>query len=155
LGGERAAGLYTWVNVFSADALATLPEREVFVHLDDWLAPRVAEGRDDVVGECLGPAACRWEPIGTPAEYLAAALRPQRLSYLDADARGREAGWRLEPDRVVGPGATIGEDAQLERVVVWEEERVPRGLRARDGVFAAGRFHPCGHGAAEGAEVPA
>jgi mannose-1-phosphate guanylyltransferase len=143
LGGETRAGVYTWVNVFSARALDTLPEREVFNHLLDWLAPRLAGGAADVVGERLGPEACQWEPIGTPAEYLAANLRPHALSYLDADARARALGWRLEDELVVGPDAEIGAGARLERAVVWERERVPAGLRARGGVFAGGRFHPC------------
>lgn len=153
LGGERAAGVYTWVNVIAARAFDTLPEREVFNHLDDWLAPRLAAGADDVVGERLEGAACRWEPVGTPAEYLGANLRSHRLSYLDADARARELGWRLEPDLLVGPGAELGAGARLERVVVWEGERVPAGLRAREGVFAGGRFHPCEPAPGEAAEA--
>ena len=39
LGGETRAGLYTWVNVVSPRALEALPDREVFSHLDDWIAP--------------------------------------------------------------------------------------------------------------------
>jgi hypothetical protein len=48
---------------------------------------------------------------------------------------------------VVGSGASLGEGARLERVVVWEDEHVPAGLEAHDGVFADGRFIPCGTGA--------
>jgi NDP-sugar pyrophosphorylase family protein len=88
------------------------------------------------------PADCRWEPVGTPAEYLAANLQPQRLSYFDGDARARAVGARLEPDLVVGPGAEIGAGTDLRRVVVWDGERVRDGTRAHDGVFAGGAFHP-------------
>lgn len=145
LGAERQAGVYTWVNVFAARALDTLPPREVFNHLDDWLAPQLASGALDVVGECLPPDACRWDPVGTPTEYLEASFRPGPLSYLDPDARARALGWTLEAGRIVGPGARIGADVELERVVVWPGERVPAGRRLRHGVFAGGCFHPCAH----------
>ena len=43
----------------------------------------------------------------------------------------------------MGAGAELGAGARLERVVVWDGERVPPGFEARDGVFAGGRFHAC------------
>jgi NDP-sugar pyrophosphorylase family protein len=143
LGGTTRAGLYTWVNVVSANALAGLPEREVFGHLDHWIAPRLAAGARDVRAELASPAACFWEPVGTPSEYLAANLRPLRLSYLDAEAVARGAGTRFEPELVIGAGATLGAGASLRRAVVWDSENVPPGLRASDGVFAGGSFHAC------------
>jgi mannose-1-phosphate guanylyltransferase len=143
LGGEVRSGLYTWVNVVSAGALASLPERRVFGHLDHWLAPRLAAGARDVVAEIAAPPECLWEPVGTLAEYLAVNLAPRRLSYLDADALARRAGTRFEPELVIGAGATLGAGASLRRAVVWDGEVVPPGLQARDGVFAGGSFHPC------------
>jgi NDP-sugar pyrophosphorylase family protein len=143
LGEERRAGIYTWINVLSPHAFDTLPDRAVFNHLDDWLAPRLAAGATDVGAEVLGPDEGTWEPVGTPAEYLAANLRPHRLSYMDADARARAAGVRLEADLVVGAGATLGAGARLSRAVVWDGERVPAGFRASGGVFAGGAFHAC------------
>ena len=143
LGGATRAGLYTWVNVVSAAALDSLPPQRIFGHLDHWLAPRLAAGARDVVAEIAAPEACLWEPVGTPSEYLAANLRPQRLSYLDADAAARRAGVRFEPDLVIGAGATLGAGASLRRTVVWDSESVPPGLRAEGGVFAGGRFHAC------------
>jgi mannose-1-phosphate guanylyltransferase len=151
LGGTVQAGLYTWVNVVSAAALDTLPERRVFGHLDDWIAPRLASGARDVHAELASPDACRWEPVGTPAEYLAANLQPLRLSYLDVDAVARRAGTRFEPELVIGAGATLGAGASLRRAVVWDDEIVPPGMRARDGVFAGGTFHSC----AQPADPPA
>jgi NDP-sugar pyrophosphorylase family protein len=151
LGGETAAGVNISVYLFSAAALTTLPEREVFNHLFDWLAPRLAGGADDVRGILLGPDRCTWEPVGTPREYLAANLWPPQVGYLDADARARAIGVRLEPDLVVGAGARLGRGAVLRRAVVWDGERVPDGLQASDGVFAGGRFHPCGGTAQEDA----
>jgi NDP-sugar pyrophosphorylase family protein len=143
LGGETRAGLYTWANVVSARALDTLPQREVFSHFDHWIAPRLAAGARDVRAELSAPRECVWEPVGTPSEYLAANLDPPRLSFLDVDAAARAAGVRIEPDLVLGSGATLGAGASLRRAVVWDGEVVPPGLRARDGVFAGGAFHPC------------
>jgi NDP-sugar pyrophosphorylase family protein len=143
LGGEVASGLYTWVNVVAARAFDAMPEREVFGHLDEWLAPMLAAGANDVRAELERGDVLRWEPVGTPDEYLAANLHPPALSYLDWERAAREAGVRIEGDLVLGAGATLGAGASLHRCVVWDGERVPAGLRASDGVFAAGRFHPC------------
>jgi hypothetical protein len=77
------------------------------------------------------------------AEYLQANLAPPRLSYIDVDTRARSAGTRFERELVIGAGATLGAGASLRRAVVWEDERVPEGLLASDGVFAGGTFHPC------------
>jgi NDP-sugar pyrophosphorylase family protein len=143
LGGETAAGLYTCATVFSAAVLDTLPEREVFSHLSDWIAPRVEAGARDVVGEILSPGDCTWEPVGTPGEYLAANLSPPHLSFLDADALARVGGARIETDLVVGAGAVLGDGAHLKRAVVWDGERVPAGFNGRDGVYAGGAFYSC------------
>jgi mannose-1-phosphate guanylyltransferase len=92
---------------------------------------------------------CTWLPVGTPEEYLAANLNPPALSYLDADARARAAGAVLEPGLVIGAGAKLGPGARLEEAVVWDGERVPAGFEGDTGVFAGGRFHPCGSSAGE------
>ncbi len=138
LGGETRAGIYTWVNVVSRRALDALPSRDVFNHFDAWIWPLLAAGARDVRGSF---APCRWEPVGTPAEYLAANLVPQRFAWLDAEARARSLGVRFESECVVGAGASLGDGASLRSVVVWERERVPAGLRAQHGVFAGGAFH--------------
>jgi mannose-1-phosphate guanylyltransferase len=136
---EVRRGVYVWANAVSTRALEALPDREVFGHFDHWLAPRLAAGARDVRGVFL---ACSWEPVGTLAEYLAVNRRAVPLSYLDADAAARAAGTRFQGETVIGAGATIGAGASLQRVVVWEGERVPDGFSAHDGVFAGGRFHP-------------
>jgi NDP-sugar pyrophosphorylase family protein len=144
LPGETRAGLYVWANVVAARAFERMPGREIFSHLDDWLAPWLAAGAEDVRGELVGPDACAWEPVGTLAEYLRANLAPPRLGYLDPDALARARGVRFEAECVIGAGASLGPGASLRRVVVWDGERVPAGLRASDGVFAGGAFHACG-----------
>jgi NDP-sugar pyrophosphorylase family protein len=143
LGGEERCGVYVHATLISAAALDGLPAREVFGHLDDWLIPRLAAGAGDVYGEVAGPGACRWEPVGTPAEYLAVNLRPPRLAGFDADALARAEGTRFEPELVIGAGATLGPGAHLRRAVVWDGEHVPAGLVAHDGVFAGGAFRSC------------
>jgi mannose-1-phosphate guanylyltransferase len=147
LGGETQRGLYSWVNVLSARAFAQLPERDVFNHLEDWWGPWAAAEPDAVGGVVLAPSEIVWQPVGTPAEYLDANFSPPKLRYLEPDALARAAGARIDGRVVASPGAEIGAGAELERVVIWENERVPAGTRAREGVFAGGRFVPCGEGA--------
>jgi mannose-1-phosphate guanylyltransferase len=143
LGGERAAGVYTWVNAVSARAFESLPERDVFGHLDDWIAPLLAEGENDIRGVVAAPEACVWEPVGTPAEYLAANLCPASLSCFDPDALARREGTRFEPGLVIGAGARLAAGASLKRAVVWDGEHVSADVRGSDGVYAGGAFHPC------------
>ena len=140
---ETAAGVYTWANAVAARAFDSLPEREVFGHFDDWLAPLLSSGARDIRGvfPVTGPSV--WEPVGTLSEYLKVNLDPPRLSYLNGDERAREARTRFEPDLVIGAGATIEAGASLQHVVIWDGERVPSGLRAHNGVFAGGAFHAC------------
>jgi len=143
LGGEEAAGVYTWVNAVAARAFERLPERDVFGHLDGWIAPLLAEGASDIRGEVAAPEACVWEPVGTPAEYLEANLHPASLSCFDPDALALREGTRFEPDLVIGAGARLAAGASLNRAVVWDGELVSAEVRASDGVFAGGVFHPC------------
>jgi NDP-sugar pyrophosphorylase family protein len=143
LGGDRAAGIYTWVNVVAARAFDELPEREVFGHLDDWIAPQLARGARDIRCVLQTPDACTWEPVGTPAEYLAVNLHPPALSYFDPDPRAVSEGSRFLPDLVLGAGASLAPGASLQRAVVWDGEHVPAEIRASDGIFAGGAFHPC------------
>ncbi|MEE8508895.1 MAG: sugar phosphate nucleotidyltransferase [Myxococcota bacterium] len=140
LGSEARAGVYTWVNVVAAHAFDSLPDREAFGHLDDWIAPLLADGASDIRGE-FGP--CTWEPVGTPREYLTANLRRIRLGYFDPEARAQSEGTRFETELVIGAGAQIEPGAELTRAVVWDGETVPADLRASDGVFAGGSFHSC------------
>ena len=84
-----------------------------------------------------------WQPVGTPQEYWTANFEPAGLSYRDALPDPADARVFPGPQLVVGRGADIEEGARLERVVIWPGERVPASLRARDGVFAGGRFVSC------------
>jgi NDP-sugar pyrophosphorylase family protein len=143
LGDERRAGLWTWANVVAPRAFEAMPEREVFVFLDDWLGGMLRRGAEDVRAVVARGDEIVWEPVGTPGEYLAANLARRSLSYLDAEALACEAGTRFGPDWVVGAGARLGPGVALERAVVWDGESVPAGLHLSDGVFAGGLFHFC------------
>lgn len=153
LGGASHGGVYTWANLFSPRALDALPNRRVFNHLDDWLAPLLARGADDIRGEVLSSAECTWEPVGTLPEYLDANLRRHELSYLDADEQALRDGTRLEADLVIGRDAVIGNAVRMSRVVVWDGEHVPDGFEGKDGVYAGGAFHPCAAGTAKGEAI--
>jgi mannose-1-phosphate guanylyltransferase len=138
LGGSVRSGVYTWVNAVSPRSFDSLPDREIFSHFEGWWWPLIRAGARDLRG-CFAP--CRWEPVGTPLEYLDANLAPLRFAWLDADARARSRGVRFDAECVIGAGASIGDGASLRKVGVWEGERVPPGLHAERGVFAGGAFH--------------
>jgi NDP-sugar pyrophosphorylase family protein len=142
LGGEVRAGVWPWVAVVSARAFEAMPDRDVFVFLDDWAGAMLRQGSDGVRAEVAGPGSITWEPVGRLDEYLSVNLTPHELAYLDADALARSEGTRFGPEGVIGAGAVLGEGARLRRAVVWEGERVPAGLHAEDGIFAGGAFHP-------------
>jgi NDP-sugar pyrophosphorylase family protein len=67
LGGEVRAGVYVSVNLFAARIFESLPDREVFSHLDDWLAPRLAAGATDICGEVPHPPRVCGNPWGRRA----------------------------------------------------------------------------------------
>ena len=143
LRGAERAGIYTWANLFAPRAFDSLPDLEVFNHLDDWLAPLLARGADDIRGVVLPRAECVWEPVGTLPEYLDVNLHPPCLSYLDPDLLARADGTRIEEECIIGRSASIGRGARLRRVVVWDGEKVPDGFEGEDGVYAGGAFHSC------------
>ncbi len=64
-GGETRSGVYTWANVISARALDTLPEREVFSHLDGWWMPRLAAGDESIRAEDGVFAGGRFHAVAT------------------------------------------------------------------------------------------
>ena len=144
LGQEHASGVFTGARVFSRAGLESLPERDCFEDLRDWLVPLLKEGTGGVTGELLAQDRCTWEPVGTPPEYLRVNLHPPALSFFDYDARARERGVMLDDELVIGARAKIGDDVQLTRCVVWDGEEVPAGTVANDGVFAQGQFISCG-----------
>lgn len=66
LGGESARGLYLSVTAIAARALASLPERDVFSHLDAWIAPLLKAGARDIRAK-LVPAAQHLDPAQSAA----------------------------------------------------------------------------------------
>jgi NDP-sugar pyrophosphorylase family protein len=150
LGGESRKGAFLGVRLFSPSILATMPERDAFEDLSDWLAPRLAQGDRKIRAVVLERGDYSWTPVGTPQEYLAANLSPPTLSFYGsgpptperltipgAQLLGRAA------DLILGPGAEVSDGARLSRLVVWEDEHVPRDVEASGGVFANGKFYDC------------
>lgn len=145
LGGETQAGVFVGLRLVSPSLFASLPDRDSFEDLSDWLAPLAAAGADDIVGSLLEPADCVWEPVGTPCEYLAANLHTPRVSYFDSTTCVAPGTQVLgDPaDLILGAGAQLGAGVRLQRSVVWAGETVPAGFRGSGGVFAGGTFYPC------------
>jgi hypothetical protein len=143
---EAASGLFTGLRIFSKRALCDWPDDEVFEDLRDWLVPGILERGLRVGAEILAAEQCVWEPVGTPAEYLSANLAPPALPSLGGSCDQWAGDIRVAGDAhdvLVGAHSEISPDARLERVVVWEDECVPSGFAAQDGVIASGRFHDC------------
>jgi len=141
LGGEVGCGLFLGIRILSPGCLRDWPEAPCFEDLRDWLAPRVRAGSCDVRVDALPSRQLLWQPVGTAEEYWTANFEPPALSYLDAIPGEAQATWSEETDLIVGRGARIASGASLERVIVWPGEEVAPGVRARDGVWAGGRFH--------------
>ena len=143
LGGETRRGLFLGVRIVAARCLTDWPGASCFEDLSDWLGPQLRDGGRDVRAGSISTQQLLWEPVGTPEEYLAVNFDPPPLSYRDEISGECEA--RVLPQRelVVGRGASVEAGAALERVVVWPNERVPRSVQARNGVFAGGRFVAC------------
>ncbi len=146
LGGERRSGLFVGVRIISPtifESLPTSPPETPFEDLTDWFAPALAAGAEHIRGQIEEKGDLIWEPVGTPAEYLAVNMSPPSPSYLGKDrllAPGtRRLGGNL--DVVLGRGASLGEGANLRRAVIWEDEVVPANFRASGGVFANGTFY--------------
>ena len=143
LGGESDCGVFVGVRVLASRIFDSLPERDSFEDLRDWLAPALAAGEDRIRGDIFTPQTCVWEPVGTPREYLDANLAPQPLSFMDPQALAISRGTRFADAVVIGSGARVDTGARLTRAVVWENERVPAEIEASDGVFAGGEFRSC------------
>jgi NDP-sugar pyrophosphorylase family protein len=145
---ETRAGLFTSLRFFRREALAGWPETPgtAFEDLRDWLVPRVARQALRLGGVLLPAEDCVWEPVGTPAEYLAVNLDPPTLPGLGGAAERWSGPLRtdLGRDCVIAAHSEVPPDVDLARCIVWDREQLPAGFRARDGVYAGNRFHPCG-----------
>jgi len=143
LGGEARKGLFITASIFSTSFFKSMPEKRKFGFLDDWIMPLLKQGAEGIEAECLPREACTWDPVGTLQEYLDANFHPYTFDFINPESEARKHGTRLEAGLIAQPGASIGAGARLERVVVWENEVVPAGFRAKNGVFAGGLFHAC------------
>lgn len=154
---EHARGLFTGVRIFQRDVLRAWPRGDVFEDLRDWLMPRAERGEIRLGAELDETATNVWEPVGTPEEYLAVNLRPPALPRLGGAAKVWEGAIEVTGDArdvVAARSVRIPGDARLARCVVWDDARVPPGVRARDGVFGARGFHSFAPAPMSGTGVP-
>ncbi len=154
---EHARGLFTGVRIFQRDVLRAWPRGDVFEDLRDWLMPRAERGEIRLGAEIDETATNVWEPVGTPEEYLAVNLRPPALPRLGGAAKVWEGAIEVTGDArdvVAARSVRIPGDARLARCVVWDDARVPPGVRARDGVFGARGFHSFAPAPMSGTGVP-
>ncbi len=154
LGGETHLGLFPGIRIVSARGLTDWPPATAFEDLTDWLAPLVRAGARDVRCDAIPAEHFLWEPVGTTEEYWTANLEPPPLSYaseipgrpaatiVGPGSNGSRRSQRNEEIVILGEGAVVEPGASLQRVVVWPGERVPADVRARDGIWAGGRFVP-------------
>jgi len=148
LGGETRWGVFVGLRIVSPGlfrALPDLPPGTAFEDLSDWGAPPLRAGSADIRGVFLADNDNVWQPVGTPAEYLAANLAPPRVSFLDP-AEHLAPGTRIlgeNADLILGAGSRVDPSAQLRRCIVWAGENVPADFQADGGVFAHGNFYPC------------
>ncbi|MAI77848.1 MAG: hypothetical protein CL917_02805 [Deltaproteobacteria bacterium] len=148
LGDETERGVFVGLRLVSPKAFSALPgfsPDEAFEDLTDWFGPLITSGDTRIRGHRLPPTSLAWTPVGTPEEYLHANLSPSSPSYLSKEQLlfpGTQQVGEAH-DVILGPGATVGQGALLERCVVWENETVPPNFAATGGVFAHGRFYSC------------
>jgi NDP-sugar pyrophosphorylase family protein len=140
---EVGSGLFLGIRVVAARCLQDWPAAEHFEDLTDWLGPQLRAGCRDVRVESIPAHRVLWQPVGTAEEYWEANFEPLPLSYRD-EITGEVQAQFAEGDQVIaGSGARISAGASLERVVVWAGETVDENARARDAVYAGGRFIAC------------
>jgi NDP-sugar pyrophosphorylase family protein len=114
------------VQVAEAEAFAGVPEdaaaettREIYPML---IAARPGSIRGYVCD-------CRWEDIGTPADYLRTALAVAARTGGPLVGASQVASSAVLRDTVVWDGARIGAGASLARSVVTDNAQVPAGAR--------------------------
>jgi NDP-sugar pyrophosphorylase family protein len=156
-GPPDRSGLFTGVRIFSKSVFQAWPDEEVFEDLRDWLVPGIESHRFRVGAAFVDPSQSVWEPVGTPSEYLQMNLSPPSMPSLGGAAEAWAGDVEIagaRSDVILGSRSEIGRDVRLERTVVWAGETVPASFVAHDGVFAEGRFHDCGPGAAGVGQEP-
>ena len=141
---STSAGLYAWANVVAAHAFESLPEREIFCHFGRLDRPPTRLGRH---GHPRRNSRVRRISSGNRSEPPPNISRQTSIRFnspIKQRSPTRSAPARaIDRNVVIGAGAELGaRSTRLRRAVVWDGERVPDGLEAKDGVFAGGVFHP-------------
>ena len=123
---------FTGIHVVDPEVIEQIPAHGFF-HIIDLYRDLAREGR---VGYCRVDGAL-WRDIGTPADYL----------QLHAELLSGESRWLIDPTTrigsgvelaewgCIGPGAVIGDGAQLCRSVVWDRAEVRAGAVYTDAII--------------------
>lgn len=137
---EVRSGLYVWINLISSKAFDFLPEYSEFNHLDNWFLPMLHSNPNAIQAWIAEEKSCKWQPVGNMREYWQANFEPITLRYSDARQLSMNQGVKISQHFVIGRNARISPHANLDKVIVWDNETVPAG-NYQHGIFASGQFH--------------
>ena len=141
-GTEESKLVNTGIYVFTPEIFEHIPAG-VFYDFGKNVFPSLQQAGAAFYG--FDARGAQWHDIGTPAEYRAATadvltgrLRVPGISIEDAVWVGRDAKLaktaRIVGPTVIGDGVHIGEDARIERSIIWQGARVGRGAILRDSI---------------------
>ncbi|XOF34880.1 MAG: sugar phosphate nucleotidyltransferase [Candidatus Electrothrix sp. YB6] len=132
--GENLTGLdllaFTGIHVVNREVIEQIPA-DCFFHIIDLYQKLAQAGK---IG-WLPVDGCFWQDIGTPADYLALhryLLFSQTPSWHIHESAVIGKNVKLTDWGVIGPGAVIGDSAQLSCCVVWEEAGIAAGAHLED-----------------------
>ena len=130
---EQALLAFTGIHIMNRDVLEAIPQ-ECFFHIIDLYRELAKAGK---IGFSRIDGSF-WQDMGTPDDYLD--LHRYLLS-------SRTPSWHIHESAIigkdvqfndwgaVGPGAVIGDGAQLARCVIWEGAEIAAGARLADEII--------------------
>ena len=134
---------FTGIHVLDTDLLKSIPEQQFYSIIDTYSSFL----EDGGTINALIARQTFWQDIGTPADYLD--LHRHLLAERSQVAleRHRHDNFSFGPGVVMGEGVTlqdwgylganvdVGAGSHLERVVVWDDVKIPHGTIAKDAII--------------------
>ena len=127
---SRPSFHFVGVQVVEAAAFAQVPPDTVYESVAQ-LYPALLNAHPGAIR--VFPAGEEFDDIGTPADYLATALRYARRSRPEGGVGSAH-----------GPDAAIDPTASIERSVLWDAVTVGAGVTLRDCIVTDGAYVPAG-----------